>query len=139
MKLRTLALLTAALLPAIAQAAPAQASKQQCLGYLKDGFQIVIHVSACEPAAAQDERYKNAFNAAQQQFEQANCERLLGDADPYVQKGVGWMLKVLSQYELQAVHDFLHRHLARIKRSTLRYAIEKMPRDVQRSFTQAGA
>lgn len=41
----------------------------------------------------------------------ANCERLLGDADPYVQKGVGWMLKVLSQYELQAVHDFLHRHL----------------------------
>ncbi len=69
----------------------------------------------------------------------ANCERLLGDADPYVQKGVGWMLKVLSQYELQAVHDFLHRHLARIKRSTLRYAIEKMPRDVQRSFTQAGA
>ena len=69
----------------------------------------------------------------------ANCERLLGDADPYVQKGVGWMLKVLSQYELQAVHDFLHRNLAQIKRPTLRYAIEKMPRDVQRSFTQAGA
>ena len=65
----------------IAQAAPAQASKQQCLGYLKDGFQIVIHVSACEPAAAQDERYKNAFNAAQQQFEQANCERLLNEAE----------------------------------------------------------
>ena len=81
MKFRTLALLTAALLPALAQAAPAQASKQQCLGYLKDGFQIVIHVSACEPAAAQDERYKNAFNAAQQQFEQANCERLLNEAE----------------------------------------------------------
>ena len=81
MKLRTLALLTAALLPTLAQAAPAQASKQQCLGYLKDGFQIVIHVSACEPAAAQDERYKNAFNAAQQQFEQANCERLLNEAE----------------------------------------------------------
>ena len=81
MKLRTLALLTAALLPALAQAAPAQASKQQCLGYLKDGFQIVIHVSACEPAAAQDERYKNAFNAAQQQFEQANCESLLNEAE----------------------------------------------------------
>ena len=81
MKLRTLALLTATLLPALAQAAPAQASKQQCLGYLKDGFQIVIHVSACEPAIAQDERYKNAFNAAQQQFEQANCERLLNEAE----------------------------------------------------------
>ena len=71
MKLRPLALLTAALLPTLAQAAPAQASKQQCLGYLKDGFQIVIHVSTCEPSAVQDERYKNAFNAAQQQFEQA--------------------------------------------------------------------
>jgi hypothetical protein len=81
MKFRTLALLTAALLPALAQAAPAQASKQQCLGYLKDGFQIVIHVSACEPASAQDERYKNAFNAAQQQFEQANCESLLNEAE----------------------------------------------------------
>ena len=81
MKLRPLALLTAALLPTLAQAAPAQASKQQCLGYLKDGFQIVIHVSACEPASAQDERYKNAFNAAQQQFEQANCESLLNEAE----------------------------------------------------------
>ena len=81
MKLRTLALLTAALLPAIAQAAPAQASKQQCLGYLKDGFQIVIHVSTCEPDSVQDERYKNAFNAAQQQFKQANCESLLNEAE----------------------------------------------------------
>lgn len=67
----------------------------------------------------------------------ANCERLLDDADPYVQKGIGWMLKVASQYESQAVQDFLRRHLARIERPTLRYAIEKMPRDVQRSFTQA--
>ena len=81
MKLRTLALLTTALLPTLTQAAPAQASKQQCLGYLKDGFQIVIHVSTCEPSAIQDERYKNAFNAAQQQFEQANCESLLNEAE----------------------------------------------------------
>ena len=56
MKIRTLALF-AALIPAFAQAAPAQATKQQCLGYLKDGLQITIHASTCEPAAAQDERY----------------------------------------------------------------------------------
>ncbi|WP_256080124.1 DNA alkylation repair protein [Massilia sp. YIM B04103] len=67
----------------------------------------------------------------------ANCERLLGDGDPYVQKGIGWMLKVASQYELQPVQDFLRQHLARMERPTLRYAIEKMPREVQRSFTQA--
>ncbi len=91
---------------------------------------------ACAPIRT---RCGATFPSVDQALVFANCERLLGDADPYVQKGVGWMLKVLSQYELQAVHDFLHRHLARIKRSTLRYAIEKMPRDVQRSFTQAGA
>ncbi|MEJ7808289.1 MAG: DNA alkylation repair protein, partial [Telluria sp.] len=29
----------------------------------------------------------------------ANCERLLADPDPYVQKGIGWLLKVASQRE----------------------------------------
>ena len=47
-------------------------------------------------------------------------------------------MRALTERQRQVL-DFLHRHLARIKRSTLRYAIEKMPRDVQRSFTQAGA
>jgi 3-methyladenine DNA glycosylase AlkD len=67
----------------------------------------------------------------------ANCARLLDDADPYVQKGIGWMLKVASQYELQAVVDFLHEHMARMDRPTVRYAIEKMPRDLQRTFVKA--
>lgn len=81
MKLRTLAFLTAALLPALAQAEPVQASKQQCLGYLKDGFQITIHTFACDSTAAQDERYKNAFFAAMKQFEQGSCESLVGKAE----------------------------------------------------------
>ena len=80
MKIRTLALF-AAFIPAFAQAAPAQATKQQCLDYLKDGLQITIHASTCEPAAAQDERYKNAFFAAMKQFEQNNCESIVPETE----------------------------------------------------------
>lgn len=64
----------------------------------------------------------------------ANCARLLPDPDPYVQKGIGWMLKVVSQYEQQAVLDFLTRHGGDMERGTLRYAIEKLPPQLRRTF-----
>lgn len=57
----------------------------------------------------------------------ANCERLLGDPDPYVQKGIGWMLKVAGQYASQPVLAFLDQHRTRMDRSTLRYAVENLP------------
>ena len=57
----------------------------------------------------------------------ANCERLLTDQDPYVQKGVGWMLKVAVQREPHAVMPFLELHAGVMQRSTLRYAVEKLP------------
>jgi 3-methyladenine DNA glycosylase AlkD len=63
----------------------------------------------------------------------ANCERLLPDPDPYVQKGIGWMLKVASQYEQQAVLDFLTKHSGDMERGTLRYAIEKLPPQLRRT------
>jgi 3-methyladenine DNA glycosylase AlkD len=64
----------------------------------------------------------------------ANCERLLADEDPYVQKGIGWMLKVASQHELRAVLAFLQKHRTVMVRSTLRYAIEKFPADMRREL-----
>ncbi len=67
----------------------------------------------------------------------ANCERLLPDPDPYVQKGIGWMLKVAGQREPEPVIAFVRQHLARIDRPTLRYAIEKLPADVRRSILSA--
>ncbi|NHZ64134.1 DNA alkylation repair protein [Massilia genomosp. 1] len=67
----------------------------------------------------------------------ANCKRLLADGDPYVQKGIGWMLKVASQYELQPVLAFVRKHLSLMERPTLRYAIEKLPAEMRRTFTQA--
>ncbi|MBH5328894.1 hypothetical protein H9Q10_04340 [Eikenella sp. S3360] len=78
MKARHLALFAAAFLPALVQAAPAQASKQQCQGYLKDSFEIVTYASVCQPSAEQDERYKAAFDAAISRLEQEGCERVLG-------------------------------------------------------------
>ncbi len=66
----------------------------------------------------------------------ANCERLLADPDPYVQKGVGWLLKAASQRELEPVLAFLRAHLARIARPTLRYAIEKLPDDTRKALLQ---
>jgi 3-methyladenine DNA glycosylase AlkD len=56
----------------------------------------------------------------------ANCERLLADPDPYVQKGIGWVLKVAAQYQPQPVTGFLQAHLPAMQRATLRYATEKL-------------
>ncbi|QNA87915.1 DNA alkylation repair protein [Massilia sp. Dwa41.01b] len=67
----------------------------------------------------------------------ANCARLLADRDPYVQKGIGWVLKVAGKYEPGLVVAFLRQHLASMERATVRYAIENLPADVQRTFMHA--
>ena len=64
----------------------------------------------------------------------ANCERLLADPDPYVQKGIGWLLKATSQREPESVLAFLRAHHARIEKPTLRYATEKLTPDLRRRF-----
>jgi 3-methyladenine DNA glycosylase AlkD len=51
---------------------------------------------------------------------------LLEDKEDMVQKGYGWMLKVLSQVRQQEVFDFVQAYKARMPRTALRYAIEKM-------------
>ncbi len=55
-----------------------------------------------------------------------NCDLLLNDSDEFVQKSVGWLLKVTSVHHQQAVIDYLEMHSNEIPRSILRYAIEKM-------------
>lgn len=61
---------------------------------------------------------------ADDQFEIALV--LLEDSEDMVQKGYGWMLKVLSQVRQQEVFDFVQTYKARMPRTALRYAIEKM-------------
>lgn len=52
---------------------------------------------------------------------------LMEDEDDLVQKGNGWMLKEASRLHEEEVFEFIIRHKDIMPRTTLRYAIEKMP------------
>ncbi len=56
-------------------------------------------------------------------------EALLKDPDDMVQKGCGWLLKVASKTHEDEVFQYVMRNRDRMSRTTLRYAIEKMPAD----------
>jgi 3-methyladenine DNA glycosylase AlkD len=56
---------------------------------------------------------------------------LLEDNEDMVQKGYGWMLKVLSQKQTLLVFEFVERYKDRMPRTALRYAIEKMPKNLK--------
>ncbi|MBN1789068.1 MAG: DNA alkylation repair protein [Bacteroidales bacterium] len=57
---------------------------------------------------------------------------LLLDKDDMVQKGYGWMLKAASQAHQQEVFDYVMRNKAIMPRTSLRYAIEKMPQELRK-------
>jgi 3-methyladenine DNA glycosylase AlkD len=52
---------------------------------------------------------------------------LLEDEDDMVQKGYGWLLKEIANKRPQEVLDFVMKRRAKMPRTALRYAIEKMP------------
>jgi 3-methyladenine DNA glycosylase AlkD len=56
---------------------------------------------------------------------------LLLDSEDLVQKGYGWMLKSASQFDEPAVFEFVITHKAKMPRTALRYAIEKMPKELK--------
>jgi len=57
---------------------------------------------------------------------------LLLDKDDMVQKGYGWMLKAASQANQQAVFEYVMYKKAIMPRTSLRYAIEKMPAELRK-------
>jgi len=56
---------------------------------------------------------------------------LLTDRDDMVQKGYGWMLKAASQAHQSEIFDYVIRNKTVMPRTSLRYAIEKMPKDLK--------
>jgi len=56
---------------------------------------------------------------------------LLTDPDVMVQKGYGWMLKETSNHYPKEVFDYVIRHRREMPRTSLRYAIEKLPLDLK--------
>lgn len=57
----------------------------------------------------------------------AIADLLLLDNDDLVQKGYGWMLKAASQAHQQEVFEYVMKNKKVMPRTSLRYAIEKMP------------
>ena len=57
---------------------------------------------------------------------------LLTDKDDMVQKGYGWLLKEASRKHQAEVFDYVMKWKAKMPRTALRYAIEKMPEEVRR-------
>jgi 3-methyladenine DNA glycosylase AlkD len=56
---------------------------------------------------------------------------LHSDKDDMVQKGYGWMLKSASQAHQEEVFKYVIRKKATMPRTSLRYAIEKMPAELK--------
>ena len=54
------------------------------------------------------------------------ADALMFDDHYLVQKGYGWMLKILSQTHPQLVIDYLNKHKATMPRTAFRYACEKL-------------
>jgi 3-methyladenine DNA glycosylase AlkD len=69
----------------------------------------------------------------------ALAEILLLDSEDMVQKGYGWMLKEASKFDEQAVFQFVMQHKADMPRTSLRYAIEKMPKNLKKRAMQKGS
>jgi len=55
-----------------------------------------------------------------------NCDLLIHDDDDFVQKSVGWLLKVTAIQHEQDVINYLKKNHTKMTRATIRYAIEKM-------------
>ena len=60
-----------------------------------------------------------------------NCDTLLSDEDEFVQKSVGWLLKVTAAHHEEAVVDYLKQNIFIMQRGTIRYAIEKMDKSTK--------
>jgi 3-methyladenine DNA glycosylase AlkD len=56
---------------------------------------------------------------------------LLLDKDDMVQKGYGWMLKAASEAHQKEVFEYIMKKKESMPRTSLRYAIEKMPPDLK--------
>ena len=55
------------------------------------------------------------------------AEVLLPSKQPLIHKAIGWMLREVGKRDLDALEAFLHQHSGVLARTSLRYAIERLP------------
>ncbi|MCL2869887.1 DNA alkylation repair protein [Candidatus Saccharibacteria bacterium] len=62
-------------------------------------------------------------------------EKLLNDKEDLIHKATGWMLReIYKRIDEQIVEDFIKQHYHDMPRTTLRYAIERMPEEKRKRF-----
>ena len=59
---------------------------------------------------------------------------LMTDEHDLVQKGYGWMLKCLSQIDMETVKNYLILHHAQMPRTAYRYALEKFDKETRKEL-----
>ena len=62
------------------------------------------------------------------------ADTLLRDEQDLVCKAVGWMLREVGKRDKNVLEDFLREHLSDISRTTLRYAIERFPKEERKKY-----
>ncbi len=62
----------------------------------------------------------------------ARADILLEDSDDMVQKGYGWMLKEAANRYQREVFEYVMRKKRNMPRTSLRYAVEKMPQSLRK-------
>lgn len=55
-----------------------------------------------------------------------HCDLMLTDHDEFVQKSIGWLLKVTAVHHQQEVLDYIRGNHTQMWRSTIRYGLEKV-------------
>lgn len=62
------------------------------------------------------------------------AKRFLSHSHPLMHKATGWMLREVGKRDMTTLREFLDEHAARMPRTALRYAIEKMDAEERKAY-----